>query len=90
MPVEALKAQTRAQRVAVDLAPCTDGACEEVLPYDNFLIVGRLGMKLDGLGRAFVKLKGPSVSIRQNNAAIDGNSTLRAFAENDPAAAWAR
>ena len=91
--VEALKAQTGAQRVAeflLELATCTQGACEVVLPYDKFLIAGRLGMKPESLSRAFVKLRGQGVTIRQNNAAIEDVIMLRAFAEEDPAAAWAR
>ncbi len=46
--VEALKAQTGAQRVAeflLELSPCKEGACEVTLPYDKVLIAGRLGMK---------------------------------------------
>ena len=93
MQIEALKAQTGAQRVAeflLELAPCAEGACEVVLPYDKFLIAGRLGMKPESLSRAFVKLRDQGVTIRQNNAAITDVSALRAFAEEDPAAAWAR
>lgn len=93
MQVEALKAQTGAQRVAeflLELAPCKEGACEVVLPYDKFLIAGRLGMKPESLSRAFVKLRDHGVTIRQNNAAIDDISVLRAFADEDPAAAWSR
>jgi CRP/FNR family transcriptional regulator, dissimilatory nitrate respiration regulator len=93
MQVEALKAQTGAQRVAeflLELAPCVDGACEVVLPYDKFLIAGRLGMKPESLSRAFVKLRDQGVTIRQNNAAIEDVVALRSFAEEDPAAAWSR
>jgi len=93
MQVEALKAQTGAQRVAeflLELAPCQAGACEVVLPYDKFLIAGRLGMKPESLSRAFVRLRDHGVTIRQNNAAIEDVSALRDFAEEDPAAAWAR
>jgi CRP/FNR family transcriptional regulator, dissimilatory nitrate respiration regulator len=91
--IEALKAQTGAQRVAeflLELAPCSEGACEVVLPYDKFLIAGRLGMKPESLSRAFVKLRNQGVTIRQYNAAIEDIGALRAFAEEDPAAAWAR
>lgn len=93
MQVEALKAQTGAQRVAeflLELAPCDAGGCEVVLPYDKFLIAGRLGMKPESLSRAFVKLRDQGVTIRQNNAAIADVAVLRAFAEEDPAAAWTR
>jgi len=93
MQIEALKAQTGAQRVAeflLELAPCKTGACDVVLPYDKFLIAGRLGMKPESLSRAFVKLRDQGVTIRQNNAAIADVTVLQAFAEEDPAAAWAR
>lgn len=91
--IEALKAQTGAQRVAeflLELAPCLEGACEVLLPYDKFLIAGRLGMKPESLSRAFAKLREHGVTIRQNKAAIDDISALRAFSEEDPADAWAR
>jgi len=93
MQVEALKAQTGAQRVAeflLELAPCKVGACEVVLPYDKVLIAGRLGMKPESLSRAFARLRDQGVTIRQNNAAIEDVVALRAFADEDPAAAWAR
>lgn len=93
MQVEALKAQTGAQRLAeflLELAPCEVGVCEVVLPYDKSLIAGRLGMKPESLSRAFVKLRDQGVTIRQNNAAIADVTALRAFAEEDPATAWAR
>lgn len=80
MQVQALKAQTGAQRVA----------CEVVLPNDKFLIAGRPGMKPESLSRAFVKLRDQGVTRRQNNAAIADVTVLRAFVEEDPAAAWAR
>lgn len=93
MQVEALKAQTGAQRVAeflLELAPCKEGSCEVVLPYDKFLIAGRLGMKPESLSRAFARLRDQGVTIRQSNAAIEDVTSLRAFAEEDPAEAWAR
>ena len=93
LQIQALKAQTGAQRVAeflLELAPCTEGMCEVVLPYDKFLIAGRLGMKPESLSRAFGKLRDFGVAIRQNNAAIEDIAVLRAFATEDPASAWAR
>jgi CRP-like cAMP-binding protein len=93
MQIQALKAQTGAQRVAeflLELAPCVEGTCEVVLPYDKFLIAGRLGMKPESLSRAFAKLRDFGVAIRQNNAAIEDVAVLRTFAAEDPAAAWAR
>jgi len=93
MQVQALKAQTGAQRVAeflLELAPCTEGSCEVVLPYDKVLIAGRLGMKPESLSRAFGKLREQGVTIRQSYALIENVVTLGAFAQEDPAAAWAR
>jgi CRP-like cAMP-binding protein len=91
--VEALKAQTGAQRVAeflLELAPCKDGACEVTLPYDKVLIAGRLGMKPESLSRAFSRLKDQGVTVRQNLAQIDDIAVLRDYVEEDPALAWAR
>lgn len=91
--VEALKAQTGAQRVAeflLELCPCEDGACTVTLPYEKVLIAGRLGMKPESLSRAFGRLKEAGVTIRQNHAAISDIGTLRNFAEEDPAIAWSK
>ncbi len=91
--VEALKAQTGAQRVAeflLELAPCPDGACEVTLPYDKVLIAGRLGMKPESLSRAFARLKDHGVTIKQNTAQIDDVATLRDYVEKDPALAWSK
>lgn len=91
--VEALKAQTGAQRVAeflLELAHCSEGACEVVLPYDKVLIAGRLGMKPESLSRAFARLKDQGVVIRQNIAAISDVAVLRDYVEEDPALAWSK
>ena len=91
--VEALKAQTGAQRIAeflLELAPCPTGACEVTLPYDKVLIAGRLGMKPESLSRAFAKLRDYGVTVRQAVATIDDVGVLRDFAAEDPASAWAR
>lgn len=91
--VEALKAQTGAQRVAeflLELAPCPDGACEVTLPYDKVLIAGRLGMKPESLSRAFARLKDQGVTIKQNTAQIEDLAILRDYVEEDPALAWSR
>ena len=91
--VEALKAQTGAQRVAeflLELAPCPDGACEVTLPYDKVLIAGRLGMKPESLSRAFARLKDQGVTIKQNTAQIEDLATLRDYVEEDPALAWSK
>ena len=91
--IEALKAQTGAQRVAeflLELAPCADGACEVTLPYDKVLIAGRLGMKPESLSRAFARLKEQGVSIRQNLASIEDIGALRDYVEEDPARAWSK
>ena len=91
--VEALKAQTGAQRVAeflLELAPCPQGSCEVTLPYDKVLIAGRLGMKPESLSRAFAKLRDYGVTVKQNLAEIEEIAVLRDYAEEDPAAAWAK
>lgn len=91
--VEALKAQTGAQRVAeflLELAPCPQGACEVTLPYDKVLIAGRLGMKPESLSRAFARLKDQGVTVRQNVALIEDIATLRDYVEEDPALAWSK
>ncbi|MGB3277867.1 MAG: Crp/Fnr family transcriptional regulator [Pseudorhodobacter sp.] len=89
--VEALKAQTGAQRVAeflLELANCENGRCEVTLPYDKVLIAGRLGMKPESLSRAFARLKAQGVTIRQNLASIDDVALLRDYIGSDPAQAW--
>ena len=86
--VEALKAQTGAQRIAeflLELAPCTSGSCEVTLPYDKVLIAGRLGMKPESLSRAFAKLRDHGVTVRQSLARIDDVAQLRSFVEEDRA-----
>jgi CRP-like cAMP-binding protein len=89
--IEALKARTGAQRVAEflgDLAICSEGHCEVILPYDKVLIAGRLGMKPESLSRAFARLKPLGVTIDQNTASIEDIERLRSYAEEDPAQAW--
>lgn len=91
--VEALKAQTGAQRVAeflLELSPCVTGECEVVLPYDKVLIAGRLGMKPESLSRAFGKLRDYGVNIKQNHALIADIEALREFALQDPANSWSK
>ncbi|MGO4908058.1 Crp/Fnr family transcriptional regulator [Pseudorhodobacter sp. W20_MBD10_FR17] len=86
--VEALKAQTGAQRLAeflLELSVCVSDECEVVLPYDKVLIAGRLGMKPESLSRAFVKLRDHGVAIRQNHASIADIAALRDFAFEDSA-----
>jgi len=91
--VEQLKAQTGAQRVAeflLDLCSIAEGGCEVTLPYDKVLIAGRLGMKPESLSRSFVRLKEFGVNVNQNHAAISDVALLRAYVEEDRAAAWSR
>ncbi|MFN3937679.1 MAG: Crp/Fnr family transcriptional regulator [Gemmobacter sp.] len=91
--VEALKAQTGAQRVAeflLDLADCRKGVCKVVLPYDKGLIAGRLGMKPESLSRAFGKLRQYGVTIRQNVAEIEDVGRLMDYVLSDPADAWSK
>ena len=91
--VEALKAQTGAQRVAeflLELSPCAAGPCTVTLPYDKVLIAGRLGMKPESLSRAFAKLREHGVTVRQNHAEIADVEALRDYATEDPGLAWSR
>ena len=91
--IEALKAQTGAQRVAeflLELAPCRLGSCSLTLPYDKSLIAGRLGMKPESLSRAFARLKEQGVVMRQNVAEIKDVVALRDYVSADPALAWSR
>ncbi|SFJ41683.1 Crp/Fnr family transcriptional regulator [Celeribacter neptunius] len=91
--VEQLKSRTAPQRVAeflLELSDCDDGGCTVTLPYDKMLIAGRLGMKPESLSRAFAKLKEQGVKVRQNAAEITDVEALRAYVEEDPAAAWSR
>lgn len=91
--VEQLKAQTGAQRVAeflLELCPVAEGACAVTLPYDKVLIAGRLGMKPESLSRAFARLRELGVHVNQNHAAVSSVSGLRAYVEEDRAAAWSR
>lgn len=91
--VEALKAQTGAQRVAeflLELSQCDAGECNVTLPYDKVLIAGRLGMKPESLSRAFGKLREFGVTIRQNHASIADIELLRVFALEDPANSWSK
>jgi len=89
--LEQLKAQTGPQRVAeflLELCEQETGSCEVTLPYDKFLIAGRLGMKPESLSRSFARLKSAGVHIDRNHAAIDDIDRLRAFSETDPVEAW--
>ena len=91
--VEALKAQTGAQRVAeflLELSSCAAGPCTVTLPYDKVLIAGRLGMKPESLSRAFAKLREHGVTVRQNHAEIADGEALRDYATEDPGLAWSR
>jgi CRP-like cAMP-binding protein len=91
--VEQLKAHTGAQRVAeflLELCPVDEGACAVTLPYDKVLIAGRLGMKPESLSRAFARLRGTGVMVRQNHAAIADVEKLREYVEEDRAASWSK
>lgn len=89
--LEQLKAQTGPQRVAeflLELCEQDSGSCVVSLPYDKFLIAGRLGMKPESLSRAFARLKSAGVSIKRNHAAIEDIERLRDYSESDPVEAW--
>ena len=72
----------------LELCPVDSGACAVTLPYDKFLIAGRLGMKPESLSRSFSKLKTIGVHINRNNAAIENIDRLREYSETDPVEAW--
>ncbi len=89
--LEQLKAQTGPQRVAeflLELCEQETGSCKVTLPYDKFLIAGRLGMKPESLSRSFARLKTVGVHVVRNVAEIDDIDRLRAFSEEDPVEAW--
>lgn len=86
--IEALKAQTGAQRIAeflLELAHCETGSCTVELPYDKALIAARLGMKPESLSRAFNRLKDHGVEVKQRQAEIASVEALRDFAERERA-----
>ena len=88
--IEALKAQTGAQRVAeflVGLCKDRDAAGRRtiVLPYDKALIAGRLGMKPESLSRAFQRLRDYGVRIDSNKAEIADIETLRRLVDEERA-----
>lgn len=86
--IEQLKAHTGAQRIAeflLSLAPVGEGSCTIALPYDKALIAGRLGMKPESLSRAFQRLRGVGVRIRQNMASIDDVEKLDDFVNKERA-----
>ncbi len=91
--LEQLKAQTGPQRVAeflLELCEQENGSCVVTLPYDKFLIAGRLGMKPESLSRSFAKLKTVGVQINRNNAAIEDIGRLREYSETDPVESWSK
>ena len=86
--IEQLKAHTGAQRVAEFLLSLTSersGSASLQLPYDKALIAGRLGIKPESLSRAFQKLRGYGVTMKQNIAIIDDLATLRELADQERA-----
>ncbi len=89
--LEQLKAQTGPQRVAeflLELCEQETGSCVVTLPYDKFLIAGRLGMKPESLSRSFARLKSAGVHIKRNHAAIEDIEQLREYSESDPVESW--
>lgn len=91
--IEQLKAQSGTQRVAeflLELCPEGAEAATVTLPYDKALIAGRLGMKPESLSRAFARLRGHGVAVRQTSAAIASTAVLRHLIAEDPGAAWTR
>ena len=60
------------------------------LPYDKVLIAGRLGIKPESLSRAFARLRGTGVMVKQNHAAIADVKKLREYVEKDRAVSWSK
>ena len=86
--IEQLKAHTGAQRVAEFLLSLTNaktGSCILELPYDKALIAGRLGIKPESLSRAFQKLRGYGVTMKQNLAQIDDLGVLQELVDQERA-----
>lgn len=82
--IERLKAHTGAQRLAEFLLSLTEirsGPCSLELPYDKALIAGRLGIKPESLSRAFQKLRGFGVAMKQNMAEIEDIAVLEQLVE---------
>jgi CRP-like cAMP-binding protein len=78
--IEQLTAQSGIQRVAdflISLAPCANGPCRIVLPYDKSLIAGRLGLKPESLSRVFAKLRTVGVEVRASDVLVDDVETLQ-------------
>lgn len=93
MQVEQLKARSGVQRVAeflANLATCSEGPCQVVLPYNKALIAGRLGMKPESLSRAFARLREHGVRMEASTAHIDDLGALRELAAEDPGKAWTK
>lgn len=91
--VEELKTQSAKQRVTTFLlSHCEgqDGACAFDLPYDKYLIAGRLGMKPESLSRAFGDLKQHGVDVRQNRVTVAEVGVLAEIADQTKSAHWAK
>ncbi len=91
--VEQLKSQTGPQRVAsflLELCPQHSGAARVTLPYDKMLLAAQLGIKPESLSRAFARLREQGVTMHHHEAEIADLEVLRAYAEEDPGAAWSR
>jgi len=91
--VEQLKSHNGAQRVAaflVGLCSAERGSDTVNLPYDKMLIAAQLGIKPESLSRAFARLRGLGVTIKQGAADIADVAALAAFATEDPGLSWSR
>lgn len=89
--IQALKAQSGAQRVAeflLELCSSEWGAESITLPYDKTLIAGCLGLKPESLSRAFGRLRERGVTVEKNHAAIESIESLRDFVEADRGELW--
>lgn len=87
--VEQLKAQTGVQRVAeflASLSSAEEGACVLSLPYDKFLIAGRLGLTPESLSRAFSRLRSIGVVVNAAHVTVRDIAKLRQLATDDRSA----
>ncbi len=84
--IEQLKGLSGPQRLAAFLLRQCDsdeGTAVVRLPYDKFLIAGRLGMKPESLSRALMKLRSLGVRSEQNKVIISDVEALFDFCEED-------
>ena len=83
---EQLATRTASQRVAAFLLNFVDGTVDGeartiTLPYDKFLIAGRLGMKPETFSRALAGLRAAGVTVSGSTVRIEDLPVFERFAE---------